>query len=48
MRTLSTRNAEEIRHAVEDGKQRLAKLVEEGKALPLDFPVEQRSASAPA
>jgi hypothetical protein len=48
MRTLSTRNAEEIRHAVEDGKQRLAKLVEEGKALPLDFPVEQRSATAPA
>ena len=34
MRQLSTRNAEEIRSAVEDGKQRLARLVEEGKALP--------------
>ena len=48
MRTLSTQNAEEIRHAVEDGKQRLGKLVEEGKALPLDFPVDQRSAAKPA
>ncbi len=35
MRQLSTRNAEEIRVAVEDGKQRLARLVQEGKALPL-------------
>lgn len=35
MRTMSTRNAEEIRNAVEDGKQRLATLVKEGKALPL-------------
>jgi len=36
MRVLSTRNAQEIRDAVEDGKQRLARLVEEGKALPLE------------
>jgi hypothetical protein len=41
MRTLSTRNAEEIREAVEDGKQRLAHLVESGKALPLEFPETQ-------
>lgn len=38
MRTLSTRNSEEIRNAVEEGKQRLSRLVGEGKALPLDFP----------
>jgi hypothetical protein len=44
MRTLSTQNAEEIRTAVEDGKQRLARLVEEGKALPLEFPAEQAAA----
>ena len=35
MRKLSTANAREIHDAVEDGKQRLARLVEEGKALPL-------------
>ncbi len=34
MRKLSTENAREIHDAVEDGKQRLARLVEEGKALP--------------
>jgi hypothetical protein len=33
MRTLSTKNAEEIRDAVEDGKRRFAKLAAEGKAL---------------
>ena len=33
MRTLSTRNAEEIRKAVEDGKRRFAKLAADGKAL---------------
>ena len=38
MRDLSTRNAQEIRESVESGKQRLARLVEEGKALPLEFP----------
>lgn len=38
MRTMSTRNSEEIRNAVEEGKQRLSRLVNEGKALPLDFP----------
>ena len=38
MRDLSTRNAQEIRDSVESGKQRLARLVEEGKALPLEFP----------
>ena len=38
MRDLSTRNAQEIRDSVEQGKQRLARLVEDGKALPLEFP----------
>ena len=38
MRALSTKNAEEIRDAVEAGKARLAKLVAEGKALPVDAP----------
>ena len=33
MRTLSTRNAEEIRDVVEDGKRRFAKLAADGKAL---------------
>jgi hypothetical protein len=33
MRTLSTRNAAEIREAVESGKQRLARLVQEGNQL---------------
>jgi hypothetical protein len=33
MRTLSTRNAAEIRDAVEEGKQRLARLVQSGEAL---------------
>jgi hypothetical protein len=41
MRDLSTRNADEIRDSVEQGKRRLARLVEEGKALPLDFPGQQ-------
>jgi len=35
MRKLSTQNAAEIRDAVDDGKRRLAKLVADGKALPL-------------
>ncbi len=35
MRVASTRNATEIREAVEDGKRRLAKLAEQGNALPL-------------
>jgi hypothetical protein len=35
MRTLSTRNAEEIRTAVEEGKQRLARLTRQGEALQL-------------
>ena len=38
MRKLSTKNADEIRDAVEEGKQRLARLVEEGKAFPLAPP----------
>ncbi len=38
MRALSTKNAEEIRDAVEAGKARIAKLVAEGKALPVDMP----------
>lgn len=33
MREMSTRNSEEIRNAVEDGKRRLAKLAAEGNAL---------------
>jgi hypothetical protein len=33
MRKESTRNAEEIREAVEDGKQRMARLAEQGKGL---------------
>jgi hypothetical protein len=36
MRKESTRNAEEIRDAVEDGKQRMARLAEQGKALVAD------------
>lgn len=35
MRKLSTQNAEEIRNAVEDGKQRLAAIVQRGDSLPL-------------
>lgn len=35
MRKLSTQNSAEIREAVEEGKRRLAKLVAEGRALPL-------------
>jgi hypothetical protein len=35
MRQLSTQNSAEIRDAVEDGKKRIAKLVADGKALPL-------------
>ncbi len=34
MRVLSTQNAEEIRAAVEDGKQRVAKLIQQGNTLP--------------
>ena len=35
MRKLATQNSAEIRDAVEDGKRRMAKLVADGKALPL-------------
>ena len=35
MRILSTQNAEEIRTAVEDGKRRMAKVIERGGSLPL-------------
>ena len=35
MRKLSTENSAEIREAVEDGKRRIAKLVADGKALPV-------------
>jgi hypothetical protein len=38
MRTLSTKNAHDIRDAVEDGKRRLARLVEQGEAAPLELP----------
>ena len=37
MRKQSTRNAEEIRDAVEDGKRNLARLAEEGKGLSVDL-----------
>jgi hypothetical protein len=36
MRVASTRNAEEIRTAVEEGKQRMARLAEQGKGLNLE------------
>lgn len=42
MREQSTRNAQDIRDAVENGKQRLARLVDEGRALALESP-EQAS-----
>ncbi|MFT5572460.1 MAG: hypothetical protein ACI9FR_001383 [Cryomorphaceae bacterium] len=35
MRILSTKNTEEIRVSVEDGKQRMAKIIERGGSLPL-------------
>ncbi len=35
MRVLSTRNAAEIRESVEDGKQRMARIIERGGSLPL-------------
>jgi len=38
MRKLSTQNAGEIRSAVEEGKQRLARLVHDGRTLPLALP----------
>jgi hypothetical protein len=38
MRELSTRNSEEIRDAVEAGKQRLARMIEQGTAAPLRIP----------
>jgi hypothetical protein len=38
MRDSSTRNAAEIRDAVESGKQRLARLVQSGQALALEPP----------
>ena len=34
MRILATKNAEEIRESVEDGKQRLARLIQQGNTLP--------------
>ena len=36
MRKMSTQNSAEIRDAVEDGKRRIAKLITEGKALPVN------------
>lgn len=35
MRVLSTKNAEEIRESVEDGKQRMARIIQRGGSLPL-------------
>lgn len=40
MRSLATKNANDIRDAVEDGKRRLARLVEQGEAPPLALPTE--------
>ena len=40
MRSLATKNATDIREAVEDGKRRLARLVEAGEAPPLSLPAE--------
>ena len=40
MRVLATENAEEIRVAVEDGKQRLARLIQQGDTLPPPTGVE--------
>ena len=45
MRDMSTRNAAEIRNSVEQGKQRLARLVDEGRALPLEFPDKKTTAA---
>jgi len=39
MRALSTQNAAEIRDAVEDGKQRLVKIIQRGGSLPLNHPI---------
>ena len=36
MRVLATKNSEEIRSAVEDGKRRIARLAEQGNALVID------------
>jgi hypothetical protein len=46
MRTLATRNSEEIRDAVEDGKRRLARLTVEAASLP-PAPPQALPASAP-
>ncbi|MGD9739648.1 MAG: cell surface protein [Bauldia sp.] len=48
MRTLATKNAEEIRESVEDGKRRLAKLSEEAAALPPPSPALAAAPAAPA
>lgn len=40
MRLLATKNASDIRDAVEDGKRRLARLVESDEAPPLSLPTE--------
>ena len=45
MRDMSTQNAAEIRSSVEEGKQRLARLVDEGRALPLEFPDNKTTAA---
>jgi hypothetical protein len=45
MRKLSTQNATEIRTAVEEGKQRLARLVQEGRSLPLALPPSSSTGS---
>ena len=38
MRALATKNSADIRDAVEDGKRRLSRLVDEGRAAPMELP----------
>lgn len=40
MRVLSTQNATEIRHAVEDGKKRMVKIIQRGGSLPLSHKID--------
>jgi hypothetical protein len=46
MRKLSTQNAAEIRTAVEEGKQRLARLVHDGRTLPASLPAPSSAAAS--
>ena len=48
MRKLATQNSAEIRDAVEDGKRRIARLVADGKAMPLACAWPLRQTRRPA